>query len=56
LPPAALEGPAMKKQDKQATKRNKKRPTKDLSPKAASAVKGGAVAGQQKWTDITLKQ
>ena len=45
----------MKKRQKQATKRDKKQPLKDLSAKNASAVKGGALPGAKKWSDITLK-
>ena len=45
----------MKKQEKRVTKRNKQ-PVKDLPAKAASAVRGGAVSGARKWSDIELKR
>jgi hypothetical protein len=45
----------MKKQEKRATKRDKK-PLKDLPAKAASSVRGGAVSGRLKWSDIELKR
>ena len=45
----------MKKPEKRATKRDKQ-PLKDLSVKAASSVRGGAVSGRLKWSNIELKR
>ena len=45
----------MKKQEKRATKRDRQ-PLKDLSVKAASSVRGGAVSGRLKYPNIVLKR